>query len=322
MAGLATTMTRESLREGSWYRCSDGRFIEALDIVHLIFPNKGRNTTSSNVCFVPDHFEFSPLRNFLPNETNYFVPDDFVDCVASLFCLCFFVTIGMIVAKYIWEWIDPQFAIISEHKKWYVLAYMSKTFFLACIAFSTWVWIGTYSLLMKDMKDNLSSLQLKRTSMIYIASDIVALYMVTKLPWRAKIHHFLTAVVCLAISIVNITLGGWTGPIGVVKMVTLSGFMFAVTFPVNAYLALRIAYPKAKWLKWLVTFSLWAEIVVCVISWTTRIIWIVMLVTSWEISVYNIVYCFTITVVDYTQANLIKWLWKRSSAHEAQKELP
>ena len=153
MAGLATklTMTKESLGEDSWYQCSDGHLIKPLDMVHLIFPNKGRNTTEWNVCFVPDRFQFSLLCNLLPNATEHILPDDFVDCAVGLFYLFTIVMIGMIVAKRIWEKVDPQFAAVTpENKKWYAVAYMSKTFILPCIAFSSRTWIGIYFALTED----------------------------------------------------------------------------------------------------------------------------------------------------------------------------
>ena len=313
-------MTKESLTESSWYLCSDGTPIEPLDILHLNFPNKGRNTTAWNVCFVPDHFKFPPLRNLLPNETEHIQPDDFVDCTVALFYLCILVTVGLIVSKYLWEWVDPQFAAVTpEHKKWYVVANMSKAFFLACMMFSSRYWIGTYFALIKD---NFSGLEMKRTGILYISTDIVALYMVPKLPRSTIMHHVSTATLIMLVSMMNMTHNGWTGLLGVCKMALLYGIFSSVSFSVNAYLALRVVYPKAKWLGWLVTFSLWPYILLCAANWTIHVIWVVVIVTSWEISIYNILYLIAISAMVQDDIVLIKWLWKRgspmASSHEGE----
>ena len=285
--------------------------MEPLDTVHLFFPNEGRNSTGNNVCFVPKRFTFSPLRNLLPNQTEYFLPDDFVDSCVALFYMVIYVTLGMIIVKYLWEKIDPQFASISpSHKKWYVVANLSKAFFLACMTFSTRYWIGTYAALIED---RFSGIEMKRTGILYIATDVVALYMVPKLPRSTILHHVCTATLIMIVSTLDLTHKGWSGVLGTSKMALLYGIFSSVAFCVNAYLALRVAYPKAKWLPALVHLSLWPYILLCAINWSIHAVWLVSLIVTWDVSIASVLYLFAIANMINDDIVLIRWLWKRSS---------
>lgn len=311
MAGLATTMNGESFRNGNWYLCSDGKVMEPLDILHLFFPNKGRDTVGWNVCFIPEYFRLPFLRNLLPDETEYFLPDDLVDSVAALFYLCVFITVTLFVVRYTWEWLDPQFAVIAPpHKKWYVIANLSKAFFLGCLTFSSRYWIGTCNSITND---DFSGLEVKRTGILYLATDVVSLYMVPKLPRTTILHHITTTTLILLMCSMNMSLAGWTSLLGVCKMAILYGIFSSVSFSVNAYLALRVIYPKAKWLRWLVPISLWLYILLCATNWSVHLVWVVWIVTSWEVSVYSVLYLLAILAIVQDDIVLIKWLWKRDS---------
>ncbi len=311
MAGLATTMTGESLREWNWFRCSDGWPLEPLDTLHLLFPNQGRDTVGDNVCFIPRHFTFSPLRNLLPNQTDFFTPDDFVDCCVALFYMCILVTVGMIIVKFVWEKIDSRFAgITPNHKKWYVVANLFKAFFLGCMAFSSRYWIGSYNGLVFD---SFAGLEVKRTGMLYLVTDLVALYMVPKLPTSTILHHISTTVLIMTVTTLDITLNGWSGLLGVVKMSLLYGIFSSVSFCVNAYLAFRVVYPKAKWMPALVHLSLWPYILMCAANWTMHTVWLVRLIVTLDISISPVLYLLAIAAMVHDDIVLIKWLWRRNS---------
>ena len=155
----------------------------------------------------------------------------------------------------------------------------------------------------------------KRTSIFFITSDVVSLFMVPKLPSRAKIHHVCAAIIVLIGSMMDVTLDGWAGVTGNSKMILVYGFFCSMGFPLTAYLALRVVYPKARWLTMLHYLSMWSYILVCAVNWTTLVIWIFVIVTRWEITVYNLLYIFGIGTVVQTNVATIKWLWKKSSYH-------
>ncbi len=315
MAGFGAVT--EGLRDGRWYLCSDNKILEPLDILHLLFPNEGRNATGDNVCFVPRHLTFPPLRALLPDPTEYFVPDDLVDSIIALTILCVLVSVGITLCKVVWEKVDPSFAAISPpHKKWYVVANLYKSFFLAIMAIGRRYWIGAYKAFYLD---DFQMTELKRCSMIYIVTDLVALYMVPKLPRSTVMHHVATTTLSLLFSSMDLTVKGWGGLLGVSKMAVFYGVLSTIPFSVNAYLALRVVYPKAKWLPGLVRWSLWTYVFCCAANWTAHAFWLAGLVITMEVSIATILYLLPVLMMINDDITLIKWLWKRSSPMAAEE---
>lgn len=296
-----------------WFRCLDGRVIEPLDLLHLLFPNDAGESVGpgDNFCFVPRRFTFPPLRNLLPSPTEYFLPDDLVDAISCLLLLCLLVTVGMIVTKALWCWLDPQFASITpSHKQWYVVANMSKAFFLAILAISRRYWVGTYS---GFFEDNFQMVEMKRCALIYVSTDLIALFMVPKLPRSTILHHVTTTTLFVIVSAMNVKVKGWGGLLGVCKMSVLYGTLSSVSFSVNAYLALRVVYPKSKWLMPLAKFSLWTYIACCAGNWLAHGLWMVGIIISLELSIFNLLYMVAIFFMVNDDIVLIKWLVNRSS---------
>lgn len=308
----------ESLYDGSWYKCSDGWPLEPLDVLHLIFPNQGRNTTGRNVCFVPRLIDVPPLRNLLPESTGLFVADHLVDSCAVLFILCALVTVGLVLTKIVWEKLDTKFASISpSHKKWYVVANMSKAFFLACMSFSSRYWIGAY---LGFFRDEFQTIELKRCGMLYLTTDVVALYMVPKLPRSTILHHFSTAALLMLVSSMDISVKGWEGLLGVCKMSLIYGVLSSFAFPVNAYLGLRVVYPKAKWMSLFVKFCLYPYVLCCTVNWTVHAVWLIGVISAFDFSIYNLLYVIAISFMVHDDIVLIRWLIKRSSPLATNEE--
>lgn len=307
MAGVSAVL--RSLSEGKWPLCHDGSFLEPIDTMYLLFKNKGRNATGFNVCFVADRFQFPPLRSLLPDPTSFFTPDDFVDSLMCLLLASALVAVGISVAKLIWERVDSQFASINpSHKKWYVVANLSKSFILGCMSLSPRYWIGVYYVF-----DRMDEVNVKRCGMLYIATDLVALFMVPKLPRSTIMHHVMTILIIITVSTVDIGIVGYGGFVGVCKMAVLYGIFSTLAFLVNAYLALRVVYPKARWLHILVILSLWPYILCCVCNWTIHMVWLCSLIANWEVSFINVLYLLGISALVNDDIVLIKWLMKRSS---------
>ena len=297
---------------GRWPRCHDGSLLEPLDTLFLLFSNQGYNATGFNVCFVGNRFKFPLLRDLLPDPTTYFTPDDFVDCLTCLFITSVLVTIGMVLVKTIWCYFDPVFRAISpSHKQWYVVANLSKSFFLGCMALSTRYWIGTYYGYVLHKMDG--ALNIKRCGMLYVATDIVALFMVPKLPRSTILHHITTTLLIVMVTAVNLKIPGYGGLLGVSKMAILYGIFSTMAYLVNAYLALRVVYTKAWWLSLLVKLSLWPYVLCCICNWSVHLLWLSSLIMNMQLSVYNILYLLAISMMVNDDIILIKWLIKRSS---------
>ena len=289
-----------------WFICPDGKVIEPIDILQLLFPNEGCEQIGENVCFVPRHFQFQALLNLLPAPSLNFLPDDLVDATISLFLLCFLTTVGMIVAKTVWNTLDSRFSTITPpHKQWYVVANISKAFFLAVMAFSSRYWIGSYK---GFYLDEFQAIELKRVGVMYVTTDLVALYMVPKLLRSTVGHHVTTITLCMVIAAMNLSIKGWDGLLGVGKMSLLYGACSSIAFPVNAYLGLRVVYPKAKWLPALVKISLWTYIGCCAGNWSIHALWLLRVILSLEFSIFTLLYMVAIAFMMNDDIVLIKWL--------------
>ena len=292
--------------------CSDGKLIEPLDAIHLLFPNKGPNVVGDNVCFAPRPFHVPLLTSLLPEGGDLFTPHDLVDAVVSLTLLCILVAVGLVVAKHLWELLDPQFrAITPEHKKWYVVANMSKAFFLLCMTFSTRFWIGAYKCFVED---DCQMTELKRCMMIYVATDTVALFMVPKLPTSTALHHIFTTLMSFVVCGTNLKIKGGAGVLGFCKMGAFYGLLSTVAFTVNAYLALRVVYPRANWVRMISRISLVTYVLLCAVNWSVHLLWFL---GYWalerDFSLYTFLYMAMISFLINDDIILIKWLIRQGS---------
>ena len=301
-----------SLRNGSLYRCADGSIMEPLDMLHLFFfPNHGRDARGDNVCFVQKHMKISSLNAFLPQQTELFLTDDFVDSTIALIIVSVFITIALILGKYLWEAVDSSFRNITpSHKKWYVVANMSKAFFLGCLVLSPKYWVGFYK---QHFLDEFQLLELKRTMAIYIGTDLVALYLVPKLPTSTILHHVVTVGVSFIVFGLNLELKGRAGVLGLAKMLLLYGTFSTIPFLVNAYLALRVVYSKSIIVKYLCHLSLVTYLICCFFNWSIDLLWLLGYWGQRELSFHTLFYCLVVLFVIYDDTVLIKWLVKQNS---------
>lgn len=301
-----------------FWRCADGSLIEPLDLIHiLLFPNRGYvKPTSKNVCLEPRHFNISPVSSLLPAKTGLFTPDDLVDGFAALTVLCALVAFAILVTKYVWEYLDPRFSAISpSHKKWYVVANMSKGFWLLCMSASPKFWKGFYSCFMLD---KFQTIELKRTMAIYIATDTVALVMVPKLPFSTIMHHVVTTSITIVVFCTDVGVTGYNGILGPSKMSIVYGLFSTITFAVNCYLALRVVYPKSFLVTLLRWFGLVTYVACCGLNWSSHLYWL--LVLSDVYSIFTLAYVALLVFVVRDDVILILWLIRRSSPMAAKSE--
>ena len=300
-----------SQRNGKWYLCSDGYPVWPMEVLHMLFPNDGRDSIGINVCFVPRHIKLPAVENLLPPPNGQFLPGDLIDTVIVLILLCIVVTVAVVVTKAAWDYFDPVFAAVKPaHKKWYIVANLYKAFFLAVLATSHRYWVGAY---LAFVQDEFTLLPIKRCAMMYVVTDVVSLYVVPKLPKSTIMHHVVTTTLCIIMSAIDITVDGWGGLLGICKMTLLYGMFSSIAFPVNAYLALRVVYPNAKWMTALVKFSLWTYILCCAGNWSAHAFWLFRISVNFELSIYALLYLLAISVMVYDDTVLIRWLLKRSS---------
>ena len=309
MAGLSALGGHE---EGRWYVCNDGWPLELLDAIQLLFPNEGRkaapekNYTGAVACFEPRHFQFIQNR-----PKAFFLSKDLADTFVLLFLCCAIVTATFAVTKFIWCAVDPTFASIRPaHKQWYVVATMHKMVMRACMSLSVRYWAMFYY---GFFEDQFASLEIKRLIVLISAIDIVGLYMVPKLPRSTRWHHVIVVILCVSINSLDLSVPGWGGLLGASKIACLYGAFGTAAFTVNAYMALRVVYPKAEWIQTLASVALVAFLVCSVANWTAHSVWLGGLLWELDISVGTFFYSLILVVLVYDDIFLIKWLIKRGS---------
>ncbi len=310
MAGVSALYTWEYDDSTPWYMCPNREYIEPLDVLQCLFPNKGRKIVASRTCFVPQRFSSQLLQNLLPSSTKYYTPEDFIDGIISLAVMSITISVMMLFIKEAWNCVDEKFMSINpSHKKLYVVANLSKAILLGTLALSPRYWVGA----LEFLYDNFYGIEVKRCGIIYIATDFVALFLVPKLPRSTLIHHIITSIMAVLVTSMNIQMPGWDGLLGVAKMGILYGLFSSLAFPVNAYLALRVVYPKARWMPVLIYICLFTYILCCTLNWGVHLLWLCKLVYQWEISVVSLLYLIAVYFMVSDDIILIKWLIRRGS---------
>lgn len=311
MAGVAALYNTTYNSSLPWYRCPNGDIIEPLDILHTLFPNEGREMVGDNICFVAKPFSFNLLLDLLPPSSRYFTPEDAVDGILSLMVMSIVVIACIFFFKEIWNSLDPNFRSISPaHKKLYVMVNLSKATLLGILALSPRYWVGA----LRFYHDAFQSIETKRCGIIYICTDFVALLLVPKLPKSTLFHHIVTSLMALVVISMDLRMPGWTGLLGVAKMGILYGLFSSAAFPVNAYLALRVVYPKAKWMPALVYISLCTYFLCCALNWGIHLVWLWRVLGNFEFSICTLLYMGAVYFMVTDDIVLIKWLIKRGKA--------
>ena len=293
----------------SWYLCSDGSVMYPLDVLFFLFPNE-KNSSVSVFCLSSRYYQI-PYELNLSWQPGLLRLEDLLDCIIGLTIICIWLTIAFIVCKYIWDYIDPSFSSITPaHKKWYVVGNMSKALFLGIIVFSSYYKTGLHQVYIDEFTDQLL---IKRSMIIYLATDVVALYMIPKLPKSTVIHHVTSVLGAFLSFATNYNVKGFTGLLGFSKMIAMYGALSSMSGSVNAYLALRVVYRNSNKMKILCYLSLMTYIFVCGINWTFQLSWLIGVLKALDYSVFSIMYIGTLAFIINDDIVLIKWLLKQSS---------
>lgn len=131
----------------------------------------------------------------------------------------------------------------TENRQLYVLANLCKASCLAVLFFSK-IWItDVYDAFALDQWDTMGTrrlMRIKHISALYVATDVVALYLVPKLPTTTVIHHYVSWLLAMIIFGTDVR----TPQSNVVRMILLYGAWSTVPYAVNAFLALRRLYEE------------------------------------------------------------------------------
>ena len=295
--------------------CADGSFPDGLDLLHLLFPNNGTNFSkdyyNDNACWALTPFRFEVTDALLPPPSELYTRDGLVDSITCLIVACSLLSVGFIATHFIWNKLDRHFAsIFPEHKKWYVVANMSKCVLLGIICSSSKYWIAVYRAFVLDGFLNIEG---KRMAVLYVATDAVALLLVPNMPMSTVVHHVTSILLLTVYWGVDMRVKGWTGLLGVVKMMMLYGTFSTISFAVNGYLALRVVYPKSSLTSLLCRLALVTYVICCFSNWSLHLLWFAHSIYNGYMSLIMLLYAGCIGFIIHDDIVLIKWLIAKSS---------
>ena len=235
-----------------------------------------------------------------------------MDSITCLIVVCTILSVVFIAAHWIWNRYDYSFASISpSHKKWYVVANMSQCLFLGIMCVSPRYWKTAYRAFALD---DFVNIEIKRTTVLYITTDAVALLTVPKLPKSTIVHHVTTLLLLVLHWGVDMCVKGWTGLIGVVKMMLLYGTIISIpSSSVCGYLALRVVYPNASLTILLGRIALFTYVVGCFGNWSLHLFWFAHSIYFAYLSLSMLLYAVGFAFFVYDDFVLMKWLIARHS---------
>ena len=214
-------------------------------------------------------------------------------------------SLAFIVVHRILFFMSPSFREISpEHKRWYVIANISKAACLFGMICSNEWKIAVYNAIIEDKFEN--GMILKQIAMVYIITDGVALLMVPKLPTTTKIHHYISVglwfhLCCWEIQHCQIA-----------KLILIYGAFSTISYMVNLFLAMRVMYDSKKWLNQICIIALATYIVSCFGNWIYHLNWYIKGIVANELPLSAFPYAVVLYYIVRDDVILMSWLWKRS----------
>jgi len=244
---------------------------------------------------------------------DWFAGHELVQSVHSLAINCMVLTLLWPAACAVTRRCSRRFAELQHHKQRYVIGNCSKALCLAvvCMHPSFYDDVSHVYANQSLAETGAKSLWLKRASALYIASDIVALYMVPKLPATTVAHHWVAMVLALCLFATHVAHANVT------IMIALYGAWSSLAWPVNLFLALRCVFDSEWWMQYLAYASLITYICSCFINWSWHLHWlsdqifVKYVLLDWY-GLCVLLYALSIAVVARDDIVLMSWLWRRA----------
>jgi hypothetical protein len=241
--------------------------------------------------------------------------DNFHACelIDSLICLLFMsVALAFCypLVRFLCALVSSRFNKLSYERQLYVVNNMTKSFMLGLITVSVHWWTWSYKIFVEhDYHPDgapLMPFHLKRAVAWYCVSDLVSLVVVPRLPATTWIHHLLSvgfSVVVFAIE---------AQPQDVISMMGLYGSFSAFAYAVNAFLGLRVVFPKSALVDAFAIVSLLLYLACCVANWSWHTYWFAMLAVHNRITMLACIYAAGIVFIARDDLILMRWLWRRA----------
>lgn len=188
--------------------------------------------------------------------------------------------------------VTDHFPKLDETKQNYVIKNLLKACYLCILIVVTVLLFGPY-LCYGAWPDAL----LRSLAGMYVSNDIVGLYRVQNLKTSTRLHHYTTFLFLIM---------SWTVHFQeskVAKLLFLYTFASALTFPVNAYLGLRLCYDEDTLID-LCGVAYYTYAIVCFLNWGLHLL----LFDTSCVGYYAL-----ILFVVYDDIVLLQWLRKQHS---------
>lgn len=170
--------------------------------------------------------------------------------------------------RHLFKRLSSSFRALSENKQLYVVANVSKALCLAVVCMHPSFFADLSDLFHgKIIAGDSRSMWIKRSSALYISSDLVALFVVPKLPSTTVAHHIITIVLALSLFATKVDCGN------IALMIGVYGAWSSLAWPVNLFLALRCVYPKRWWMKCLALLAMIVYFASCAFNWLWHTVW-------------------------------------------------
>ena len=308
-----------------WFRCADDSLASGLDVLHIFFPNSGQKVIPKHpsVCWEAKLFEaptsLQPYINLNDQSKAFNTMSHLYDCtvcmlLSSVICITF-----SLVLYYLLDTFHQKFSQIRPaHKKWYVIVNTMKAVVLTLTVLNFQFVPGMWRVVFGG---EIPLLESKRTTAIYVMTDLVGLALVPKLPFSTFMHHIMTVIIGMGIWSTDISAQSWEGGLGVVKMSFMYGCFSCLPFAVNLFLGLRVVFHKNICMVLICYFALISYLISIGLNWSLHIYWLYHCIERMDLSPWLFIYGGILLHIVRDDIILVKYLWKfPSTPNKSEKE--
>lgn len=202
---------------------------------------------------------------------------------------------------------------LDKNKRFYVIANCSKALCLATMCmhssfFQNLAVLFKWQAYQGETLSNAQAMWVKRTSALYVASDVVSM-LIVDLPKTTWVHHIVTICLALALFLTKLNQGNVT------IMIAVYGAWSALAFPVNLFLALRNVIQKSTAMIWFGKLAAIQYSLVCACNWSWHLWWFANQILSMhQQSMFSIAsicfYALAVALVSNDDIVLMRWLWR------------
>jgi hypothetical protein len=235
--------------------------------------------------------------------------DELLESSAVTIATCIALTILWPLGVFLAARSSKSFAALSNNKKWYVIANLSKVVCLAIVCIHPTFFTDLWDLYEgRIIESDTRAIWIKRSTALYVSSDIVALLMVPKLPSTTVAHHVITMLLASALFATRISQANITLMIGVY------GAWSSLAWLVNLFLAFRCVFRERWWMNYLASLAMIQYATVCFANWSWHAIWFWNQMVDGNVLLdwYGflvLAYAVAVAVVARDDLVLLKWLW-------------